>query len=82
LTVSVPESQPPPEVVVVDVCIVRPGITPTSSTKSAVDRYVLTAVVHSATVTVAVFAELLNEPVSCFDPNRAPRVIVTVAAVG
>jgi hypothetical protein len=77
-----PESQSPPKVVVVDVCIVRPGITRTSSTKSAVDRYVLTAVVHAPTVTVVVFAELLNEPVSCLDPDSAPRVIVTVAAVG
>jgi hypothetical protein len=87
LTVVVPESHAAAVVVVVDVCSVRGGIVRTSSTKSSVERYVVSAVEHHpslvmATVTTPVFVALLNEPLSCDVWVNAPLVIVTIAAVG
>jgi hypothetical protein len=75
-------------VVIVDVWSDRPGITLTSSTKSAVERYELTDVVHTApfgpsVVTVARLAEESKAPVSdAFCDAPFDRVVVTVAAVG
>jgi hypothetical protein len=85
--VDTPDPQAPALVVVVEVCIVRPGTTRTSSTKSATDLYVLTDVVHGvpfakAVVIVAVFVEVLNAPVRSALWVRPALVVVTEAAVG
>jgi hypothetical protein len=74
-------------VVVVSVGRLTGGITRTSSTKSAVDRYELTAVEQAApptnaTVTVDVNADVLNAPVNSEFVTAPPEVVTTVAAVG
>jgi hypothetical protein len=75
-------------VVIVDVWSDRPGMTLTSSTKSAVERYELTDVVHTApvgpsVVTVARLADESKAPVSdAFCDAPFDSIVVTVAAVG
>ena len=82
-----PEPHAPEFVVVVEAGRETPGMTRISSTKSAVDRYVKTDVVHGAplaniVVTVEVLVAVLNEPVRSAFIVVAPETVMTLAAVG
>jgi len=83
----VPEPHAPEFVVVVDTGKDTGGTTRTSSTKSAVERYVKTEVVHGAPVAnmvviVDVVVAALNEPVRSAFIVVAPDTVVTLAALG